>query len=710
MTAFVVLVLTNVIPSICWADIQHNHKPESEPATQLEKVEVTGVKMRLEQAGVLKNVIQQTELISQESIEKQQANTLAEAIQKSPGVRVANECSMCGVKRVLMNGMKGEHTTTLIDGIPMYTLISGFYGFDASSAAGIESIEIARGAGASLVAPEAIGGTINLITREAKEDLAEVDIAGGENGYRKTSILATGVSDDGNTRATLVGQQDTRDQYDGDDNGVSESPSLKNASYVVRISHDIGTSDNVTFRLGNVRSEIFGGPKLGSRPQLAQTFSTLANGPTAGDFFVDGDVRNQYIANPWETAEWIKTDREELALSWLHEINEKLNATLSLSTVEHIQDSFYEGIDYYADNKMSNVDLRFNYFLSQQHLLTFGANIKRETLRSENLALQTLPDYVTDSFDYDTDSVYVQDVWKPIEALEISGALRYDNVKADFIDPAKPGIEIEESIVSPRLDIRYMHTEHWASRLSAGRGYRAPLSFFESDHGILDSGLGYQIEVDKLERSLSMSYALSYESDVLTTTASYVTTSIDNLAALSETDMGVPLLTQLDETAKVNSADIVIGYRIIEPLTLSATLEQLQYDDVFKQSFSIAPIERRASLGLDLDINAWDLSVSATWVGSRDLTDYGYEGYNRSDATAPKTTDAPAYTTVDAKVSYEFAADFSLYLGATNLFDYTQVGDSETPLFYDATGGYDVAYIYGPLRGREAYVGMKLTF
>lgn len=38
-----------------------------------------------------------------------------------------------------------------------------FYGMDAIGTADIESIEVARGSGMSLTAPEAIGGTINII-------------------------------------------------------------------------------------------------------------------------------------------------------------------------------------------------------------------------------------------------------------------------------------------------------------------------------------------------------------------------------------------------------------------------------------------------------------------------------------------------------------------------------------------------------------------
>jgi hypothetical protein len=54
-----------------------------------------------------------------------------------------------------------------------------------------------------------------------------------------------------------------------------------------------------------------------------------------------------------------------------------------------------------------------------------------------------------------------------------------------------------------------------------------------------------------------------------------------------------------------------------------------------------------------------------------------------------------------------------VYVGANNLFDYTQAGDEDTPLHWvstDPADRFDVAYIYGPLRGRELYGGIKYEF
>ena len=295
-------------------------------------------------------------------------------------------------------------------------------------------------------------------------------------------------------------------------------------------------------------------------------------------------------------------------------------------------------------------------------------------------------------------------------------ALRYDTITADFTDPNKPGTELDESILSPRVDIRLRHNDEWTSRLSAGRGYRAPLSFFETDHGILDGSLGFDIDIDELERSNSVNYALSYEGERLTSTASIAWTEVEHLAALTTNDHGIPLLTQLDEKARVITSDIALGYRLTDDMSLSLTAEHFDYDSVFKSSYAIAPVEKRVTLSMDWDVNDWEIFANLVWIGSRDLAEFGYEGYNRLDAngqvdpSSKKTTDAPAYVTVDLKVSYQLNDTLSLYTGVSNLFDYTQAGDEDTPLFYDAEGAFDVGYIYGPLRGREIYAGIKFSF
>ena len=125
----------------------------------------------------------------------------------------------------------------------------------------------------------------------------------------------------------------------------------------------------------------------------------------------------------------------------------------------------------------------------------------------------------------------------------------------------------------------------------------------------------------------------------------------------------------------------------------------------------MVPVEQRAVLSVDWDINGFDVFISTTWVGSRNLSDYGTPETASFDlaGTDPKSNHADSYWTLDFRVAKEINEQWQLYAGANNLFDYTQVKDMETPLFYQ-DGGYDVAHIYGPLRGREAYAGIKYSF
>ena len=323
----------------------------------IESIIVDGVRQRLYKAGELKDNIAKTELLSAEQIKDRQAANLTEAIQSALGVRVSNECSMCDAKRVMINGLKGEHTSVLIDGIPLHTMLSGFYGLDAVAMAGTGSVDIARGAGASLIAPEAIGGTINMVTQIPTTNQIELDVSGGELGYQKASLFVAGLKQGGDVQANLVIQVDSRDQYDGDNNGVSESPYLNNQSITGTVSYDMNYRTNLRLQVNHTRSEVFGGPVLGD---TAQSIERAIESQSAGDsaqLFAASNVKGRYIGKPWGTTEWVYSTRDEVIINLLHDFASALNVTWSMAYIAHVQNSYYEGIDYCADGLMRCTDI-----------------------------------------------------------------------------------------------------------------------------------------------------------------------------------------------------------------------------------------------------------------------------------------------------------------------------------------------------------------
>ena len=677
--------------------------------SSIERMSVNGVRSRLNQQGRLQDTVQKTESLDASFLLSKHAFNLTSALQDEPGVRISNECSMCGAKRVMLNGMRGEHTTVLVDDLPIYTMLSGFYAMDAIATAGLARIDIARGAGASLLAPEAIGGTVNIISKEALRQEGTLDFSVGEHGFRTGQAFYADVLNDGRSGFTLTAQHDQKDQTDVDSNGVSESPLLKNNSLTARLSHDLTDQTNTILRFSTVSSEVFGGPVLGNVvDSIGQALDGYDQDPV-DQLFDNNQVTGRFIGKPWQTTEWVKTSRNEAYNKWLHDFNAQTTLQFAVSYADHLQDSFYEGIDYKAENDMLYLRAQADYQWSTTHNSIIGLDNRQEKMRSETEALQDVAAFVSDSFDYQTAGLYAQHHWQPQPQLDVALALRLDRIKADFVDISKPGVEIDQTIFAPRADMRYFHNEQWTSRVSVGRGYRAPLSFFESEHGILDAEKGFQIAVSELEQSNSVNYALSYEGDRLSSTFSTAWTQVEHLASLEETADGTPVLSQLQGKASVFTTDLVLGYQLNDFWVVNMTLENFDYDDNFRASYAIAPVEQRASLDFDFEADQLKLHLAYVWFSARDLRQYSYQGFDDRAATLQKPLDAPAYGQLDFKLQYQLTEPLELYIGGNNLLNQTQTRQHSSPLMFDADGNYDVAYIFGQLQPRIVYLGLRYS-
>ncbi|MFA6144863.1 MAG: TonB-dependent receptor [Sulfurimonas sp.] len=671
---------------------------------QLDTLTVESVDAPIVQSkGSLKDLVEATEIITKKDLQQSQSATLAEAIEKQAGVSVTTGCSICGLKRVQLNGLKGEHTTVLIDSIPFNSTVSSFYGMDAIGTADIESIEIARGSGASLTAPEAIGGTINIIPRKPRGNGIEIDTSMGTLGSKNYSLLGEALSADKKTGILISASYHAQDQVDNDHNGVSESPSMENQSLSVMLTHEFSKYDSVELKAAHFTSNVFGGPMV-SEGSAVSSYDPLHNDVA----FAGGNVRNRLLSNPMSALERINTKRDEIYLKERHFLNSDMNLQTTLAYAQQSQDSLYEGSDYGNVDKTYFGDLKIDHALNANHFLTYGTDIKIETARSAS-TLFANPNIEKDDFDYTALGIYGQDAWMIDDKNELTLAVRGAKITTDWKGKTAQGNEIDKTLLVPRFHYRHNHTNDLTSRFSAGMGYRSPLTFFESEHGLLDNGFGMNITA--LEQSKGANYSLAYKAKGFNITASAAYTQVKNLAYIDDVS-GIPTLKNLSQNVNVKNGDIVIGYAINDTLTLSGSYEMYRYDDVYKSHLSLAAIEQRARFSVDYDINGWELYTEATYVGARDLAPYNYiDRYNDDLATSPKKSTAPAYTTVDLKLTKQLDKNFSLYAGAKNLFDYVQT-NVESPLFYDNStpAGFDSAHIWGPLRGRMVYLGLKATF
>jgi outer membrane receptor for ferrienterochelin and colicins len=109
------------------------------------------------------DVIQSAELASSNN------QNLAEVLQNVPGVFVRDYGGLGNTKTVSLRGSTAEQVLVLLDGQRLNSPQNGQVDFNLQSLEGIERIEIVRGGNSALYGSDAIGGVINIITRQPTE-------------------------------------------------------------------------------------------------------------------------------------------------------------------------------------------------------------------------------------------------------------------------------------------------------------------------------------------------------------------------------------------------------------------------------------------------------------------------------------------------------------------------------------------------------------
>ncbi|MBU2018996.1 MAG: TonB-dependent receptor [Bacteroidetes bacterium] len=96
---------------------------------------------------------------------KNPTSNIFEALQNVNGVRPQLNCNVCNTGDIHINGLEGPYTLVLIDGMPIVSGLSTVYGLSGIPNSLLERIEIVKGPASSLYGSEAVGGLINIITK-----------------------------------------------------------------------------------------------------------------------------------------------------------------------------------------------------------------------------------------------------------------------------------------------------------------------------------------------------------------------------------------------------------------------------------------------------------------------------------------------------------------------------------------------------------------
>lgn len=138
-----------------------NVKAES-TSTQMDEFVVTGT---LKEVSVRESPVP-IKVYKPAYFKKNPTPALFEALQIVNGVRPQVNCSVCNTGDIHINGMEGAYTMITIDGMPIVGGLSSVYGLNGIPNSMINQMEVVKGPASTLYGSEAVGGLINVITKD----------------------------------------------------------------------------------------------------------------------------------------------------------------------------------------------------------------------------------------------------------------------------------------------------------------------------------------------------------------------------------------------------------------------------------------------------------------------------------------------------------------------------------------------------------------
>lgn len=435
-------------------------------------------------------------------LENVQAISLVEGLNFTPGLRVENDCQNCGFTQVRLNGLEGSYSQILINSRPIFSTMAGVYGLEQLPINMIDKIEVVRGGGSSLFGSNAIGGTINIITKDPLSNQytlgSNFGLINGEAPELNVNASASVTNDHNSSGIFLYGNVRRRDHWDANNDGYSELTEIKANNMGLRAYYRPGNYSKINLDFGATKEFRRGGNRFDEIAHNAditeQVDHNILNGGITFDQY-SKDSKNKlsiYTSGQYvDRGSYYGAERDPSAYG----------QTYDIAAVAGIQETHY-----------------WNDFLGAKSTTTGGAEYLYGSLNDNKLGYYNAEEdiyydtrNITDQFTY-TLAAYLQNEWNWTKFKLLLG-LRYDQVTVD--DHAHKELEKETyPNWSPRVNLVYKPNEHLSIRGNVSTGFRAPQIFSEDLH-IESSGARTIIHINDpsldAEKSISFTGGLDYD-------------------------------------------------------------------------------------------------------------------------------------------------------------------------------------------------------
>lgn len=281
------------------------------------------------------------EVYSPTFFKKNPTPSLFEAMQNVNGVRPQMNCNICNTGDIHINGLEGPYTMVLIDGMPIVSGLSSVYGLLGIPNSIIQQVEVVKGPASSLYGSEAVGGLINVVTKNP-ENAPKASVDYMATTWKEHNLDIGYTFNLGKRADVLTGINYFNYSNPIDNNGDNFT--------------DLPLQDRISiFQKWNIRR------KSGKSLSLAGRY--LYEDRWGGEM----NWNTEYRGGDEIYGESIYTKRWELIGNYELPIEEKINMAVSYNS--HNQNSYYGDIPYFADQNIGFTQLTWDRILSNHDLL-----------------------------------------------------------------------------------------------------------------------------------------------------------------------------------------------------------------------------------------------------------------------------------------------------------------------------------------------------
>ena len=147
------------------------------------EVNVTG---RTSELSPIADSIDQTEMIRRNEL------NVAKAMEDMPGVSIEHSYNGRDQSEIWVHGFNYLQVPLYLDGIPMYVPYDGTMDFNRLLTGDVAEVQVAKGFSSPLMGPNAVGGAINVVTKEPQKKMEGEASIGGFSGDGLQSSLRLG--------------------------------------------------------------------------------------------------------------------------------------------------------------------------------------------------------------------------------------------------------------------------------------------------------------------------------------------------------------------------------------------------------------------------------------------------------------------------------------------------------------------------------------